>query len=321
MDDRATVDDLQACYRLLLGRKPDPDGFGVHQASLPDVTVAELVETFMSSKEFRLQPAYTTIVNQSEVAELVRLEVDGRVMYVHPDDPMSWPMLSGDGWEPDVTPVFARVLRRGMTVLDIGANMGHFALLAAQAVGADGTVHAFEPGADAASILQLSAMANGFGHLVVHNVALADRTGALIHELLTGSNARVISVDLSKPIRLGGRRSLVRTIRLDDAGLDRVDVLKIDVEGAEGLVMAGGAATVRRYRPVIISEFMPTELERTSGIGATDYLELVIGLGYGDVAVIRPDGWTESFGQNVSAVVDAWRATGREHVDLVFTPE
>ena len=71
------------------------------------------------------------------------------------------------------------VLRRGDTAIDIGANLGLVAVIMASVVGSSGTVHAFEPQPDLASLIMRSAVLNGFDHLHVHRMALGNQDDCL----------------------------------------------------------------------------------------------------------------------------------------------
>jgi FkbM family methyltransferase len=317
-DTRPTERDIAACFRLLLGRDPGPEGWSHFRSALDGLTLGQLVETIMCSEEFRAGHLYNAILAQRAETPLEVVELDGYTMRVDPGDPMSGPVLTGIGWEPDVTAVVESVLRPGMVVVDIGANMGHFSLLAAARVGSTGVVHAFEPGLANAALIQLSAVDNAFEHLVVHPVALDERAGVLMWERAFGSNARVHRLAAGAPVRVGGRSQLVQATRLDDIAIGpRVDLVKIDVEGAELLALRGAEALLRRNRPVIVSEFAPVGLGQVSGVSGEDYLGFLLELGYHNIAVIASDGSARSFGRDTSGVVEAWRAGGRDHIDLV----
>src|SRR5262249_36986176 len=80
-------------------------------------------------------------------------------------------------FEPETVRVFTALLSPGLTVLDVGANVGQSALLAAGRVGEAGTVHAFEPTPDVAAGLRRNVELNGFGNTVVNQLAVSDTAG------------------------------------------------------------------------------------------------------------------------------------------------
>lgn len=153
-------------------------------------------------------------------------------------EPM-WQKLLGY-YELAKTTHFRRVLKPGMTVVDAGGNHGYFTLLAASLVGPAGRVLSFEPSPENCHWIRRGVAANGFENVHAFEVALADRSGALPLQLCADSGGHSIA---GAPMWATGEAIEVATERLDcllqKAGVDRVDLLKIDVEGAEMSVLAG----------------------------------------------------------------------------------
>ena len=319
-DPWPTEADLYHCFRLLLGRNPDESGWRAYGGALPTTPLTSLVEMFVCSEEFRSQPAYQALVGHDHQVELELVELDRRKMWVDPTDLLVAPLLGGAGWEPDVSAAMERILEPGWTVIDIGANVGYFTLLAASRVGPTGHVIAFEPGQANCGLIQLSAITNEFDNVRVHSIALSDVAGAMIYERFVGTNARVHPVDKGQPPSVGGPRQLVPSMRLDDIQLEAgVDLIKIDIEGGEMRALEGGLRLLRESRPLIVTEFSPPALREVSGVSGEDYLELFAGVGYDDLAVIQSDGSTISYGLDTSAVVAEWKASARDHLDLLVT--
>jgi FkbM family methyltransferase len=147
---------------------------------------------------------------------------------------------------------FARVLRPGQVVFDIGANVGFYTLLAARLVGPAGRVWAFEPAARNVAYLKRHLELNNCRHATVLEVAVADRTGTATFQASPSfSEGRLVADASPTP----GQYE-VATVTLD-ALLARDEVslpnlLKIDVEGAELSVLHGAADVIRRGRPTIL---------------------------------------------------------------------
>src|SRR5690606_15185214 len=98
-----------------------------------------------------------------------------------------------DNYEPHVTAEVRRLLQPGMTFVDVGANIGYFALLAASLVGAQGKVIAFEPNLENCELLRRSIAANGFDDFVhVHPYAVAEKAQFFTLDVGTSSNGRII---------------------------------------------------------------------------------------------------------------------------------
>ena len=189
--------------------------------------------------------------------------------------------LSGP-WEPFETEVFCSRLRPGMRVYDIGANIGHYTLIAAPRVGPLGHVHAFEPEPDLHRELLANIAANGLGNVTPHRAACGEREGfseMFAHPLNRGAHSfsrRNVTAG-ADPIR-------VKTATLDALtnriGLDPpVHLIKMDTQGAEGAILRGGMNTLRRFKPVLVMEFWPHGL-KNCGDSAEAVLSLLSGLGY-----------------------------------------
>lgn len=136
-----------------------------------------------------------------------------------------------DTWHPHVTRIFEEHVRPGMTVLDVGANIGWFTMLAAALTGREGRVIAVEPSSENCRLLLASAEANGFRNIELWPFALDRERGWAQFIQHLGSNGGLIP---RYPGELAARAApIVPTFRLDDLiGEDeRVELVKIDVEG------------------------------------------------------------------------------------------
>lgn len=184
-------------------------------------------------------------------------------------------------------------LTRGGTFLDIGANFGWFALRAAQVYKqlGDGKVHAFEPQAEVAECLASAVRTNEFGAIVtLHQMALGDQQ-TKVWMRPPGNNSGGSHVMFK---RAAGAAVEMRQLDSLDLGIGRLDIIKLDIEGAEPMFMAGARAFLSRYRPTIYSELHPTKLQTTAGITREAYLDLVESLGY-TTMLIEPKGQLASF--------------------------
>jgi FkbM family methyltransferase len=140
--------------------------------------------------------------------------------------------------------------------LDIGANFGYYSISLARQTGAK--VVAFEPQAEVAQQLSKHVEINGLAARVhVQTVALSDVAGSVSMTCYEGNTGKTAISD--EP---GG----VEVVRLDDwvkfNPLDRLDAIKMDVEGVEARVLRGGMETLRRFRPKLLLEVNPFALSR-----------------------------------------------------------
>ena len=150
-----------------------------------------------------------------------------------------------------------RILQPGMTVLDVGANEGVYTVFAAKRLGSDGTVWAFEPSQREVSRLRCNLDLNNL-NARIFPLALADQSGqAQMNVAGYGHEGLNTLGEFVHQIEVGGKE-VVQMNRLDDVltenALSRLDVIKIDVEGAELRVLQGATATLSRYRPLVLFE-------------------------------------------------------------------
>lgn len=157
----------------------------------------------------------------------------------------------------------ARLLKPADRVADVGGNIGYFTAFFSAMVGSTGRVDVFEP--VPANLRYLRRNVAALGNVEVLESALSDEVGqaAFFVENLTGQNCSLINgyAPLERNSRHAGiqpriEEMVVRTDTLDNryAGADRLDFVKIDVEGGELHVLRGGVGVLRRLRPVLLLE-------------------------------------------------------------------
>ncbi|WP_374634781.1 FkbM family methyltransferase [Ferrovibrio sp.] len=155
-------------------------------------------------------------------------------------------------------------LRPGMTVVDIGANIGVFALTAARLAA---SVHAYEPTGASRAHLQAGITANGFGNIHLHDKALSDQIGD--GWLRFGASSELNALGKAED----GVGEAVPLGTLDDEAQRQdwgdVDFLKIDAEGAEAAIIMGGSDFISRQSPLILMEM---KAGRSINTGLADLL-------------------------------------------------
>lgn len=195
-------------------------------------------------------------------------------------------LLTLGRWEPPYTALFARLVRPGDTVFDLGANHGVYALMAARLVGAKGRVHAFEPNPRLAQLVDMSLRINGFSERArVHRIAASDRSGvARLFFTDSYSGGGSLSGTAEQSDATGASKHAVdcRLVPLDTLFPDpqmRLDVIKMDVEGHEGPALRGMRELLARSPDVrIMMEFGP-QMMQGSGMAAPEVVALLEGLG------------------------------------------
>jgi FkbM family methyltransferase len=155
------------------------------------------------------------------------------------------PHLCLDGfWEAWITQAVTRVLRPGWRCIDVGANHGYYSLLFADAVGAEGRVLSCEPNPEVADLLEKTLAVNGFsGRTSIVREAIADSDGARQSLIVPPERSMNAHVRPSAPEGIP-----LRSLTLDTLcqSLDRVDLVKIDAEGAEESIWRGMGETIAR---------------------------------------------------------------------------
>ena len=145
-------------------------------------------------------------------------------------------------------------LPEGGCFLDCGANIGIYTLRAAEIVGPKGHVLSFEPAAESFTRLQAHVMQNKLSQVTCFQQALSDRAGsATLYHGGGGPNAYSLLNSAG-----ANTQEIVSTTTIDaiaeQRDLDRVDVIKLDVEGAEPAALEGARTTISRFRPIVIFE-------------------------------------------------------------------
>lgn len=198
--------------------------------------------------------------------------VFGHTMFLDPNDDLS---LSINGeFEPMETSIVKKMVKKGDYVIDIGANIGYYTLIMAKLVGETGKVFAFEPDPNNFELLKKNVEYNGYKNVVLFNQAVSNENGTLkLYYTQNGSISRTFDAG-------DGRRSMdIQAVRLDDVIKEKVDFIKIDIEGFEIMAMKGAYNILNTYHPTVISEFTPRDIAKL-GFKAKDYLRMYELLGY-----------------------------------------
>ena len=190
---------------------------------------------------------------------------------------MSEPIIGGY-YEPHLVPFVIDFLKPGMTFVDVGANVGFYSIIAAKAVGPEGRVLSFEPNSENCRLVMLSARRNRVENISLFPFALGNRPGHALFHTHLGSNGGLVWDEADA--LLDPTAVVVPIARLDDLVSGAVDLIKIDVEGAEALVVEGATELIRTHRPTVVSEFSLEMLRRVSSVEGLDYLRFWADEGY-----------------------------------------
>lgn len=190
---------------------------------------------------------------------LRHVDVKGFEMLVFANEDVGRQIWLFGSYEPDETHYFNDTIKPGDICFDVGGNIGFFSLVMAQAA-TNSPVHVFEPIALNASIVKANAELNAISNIVVNNVAVGAEEGEANFS---------VSVDSAySSMRATGRIAEAQSITVPLITLDdyiernkipRVDIMKVDVEGAEDMVLVGGSKLLsdvaRRPRMILLELF------------------------------------------------------------------
>lgn len=190
-----------------------------------------------------------------EASRTVRLRT-GEWCCVDPFDDIGGEIAENGCYEPETVEVFLHLVGPGMTIVDAGANVGQYTLISSTLVGDSGRIFAFEPEPRNYARLLRNVRLNAKRNVTVEKLALSDAAGELTFHLACARNSGAHS--LAPTIHSDGATTTVRVTTLDEyaaaKNIDRVDLLKADVEGAELLLLRGAAKVLERDRPTLVLE-------------------------------------------------------------------
>ncbi len=189
--------------------------------------------------------------------------VYGYDICLNPNDHEVSPSIGATGWyEPHITELFRKLVKRGMTVVDIGANIGWYTLMAAKLVGPTGIIMAYEPEPVNFAILDRSIALNGFSNVKLMRKCVSDADGECILYLSEENPGGHSTIQ-----KVGVQAIKVESVTLDSAlcDIDQIDVMKIDIEGGESSALTGATKTLEKTNHLII-EWNRSSWERSESL-------------------------------------------------------
>jgi FkbM family methyltransferase len=178
-------------------------------------------------------------------------------MYVDTRDTMITPQLLSTGiWEPALTRLLAQTIKGGMTVVDIGAGVGYYTLLAAAIAGPQGRVVAFEPDPRNADILERNVELNRIQErLTLHRCGVSNERKK-VGSLRDTCSQQGRALFVADAAHTAAAQASLEMVTLDDAIETPVDFMKIDAAGTEALIFDGMKKLVARSpRLMVLMEF------------------------------------------------------------------
>lgn len=197
---------------------------------------------------------------------IILINVHNYKMYIDlADQVVSTKLLEYGFWEEGMTRFVKNFVRPGMVIVDCGAHIGYYSLLFSRLVGGGGKVFAFEPDTYNFMMLRKNIAVNIATNIMVENKAVSDENGRVELFVVDENNLAAHSIIKSEG-RLGSVN--VESVRLDDylaTTHATIDLIKMDIEGAEYLALAGMPNTLRDDNLSIIMEFYPDGIKKNGG--------------------------------------------------------
>lgn len=189
-------------------------------------------------------------------------------------------------------------LRPGEVFVDIGANIGAYTLIAAKLVTQSGKVFAFEPAKYVYDQLQNNILLNAFENIQVEKLALFNKNTVLSLKISSSANLGMSSIHNHDEET--GEIEMVPAITGDDFFMQinttKIDLIKLDIEGAELFALQGLRQTIQKFRPLIVTELSAAILQR-SKINKTDIIDFMKQLHY-EIRGINVEGAIVSIDEN-----------------------
>jgi FkbM family methyltransferase len=298
---------------LLLGRNPNSEEWPGHSSRAGE-NLENVVSSYVTSQEFAARGLLKK--TYQEKVELVHFpsfsvfaSIDDLAVGNH--------VVIGRSYDPEIATALNRRVKPGMAVVDIGANIGYLTMLLGSLVAPAGLVVAIEPNPENIKLLEASRRVNRFDHVLVIQAAAGRQAGLLaLNVSYSNGTTTELPTDLdaifaSRPVPCFALDDILPKDR-------RIDLVKIDAEGAELNALIGLSQTVDRHRPMIVSEFSPGILPGISHCSGPEYLRFLITKGY-RIGVIEKDGTETGFGDDVDGVMGAYSRSGIDHIDIIAT--
>lgn len=182
-------------------------------------------------------------------------------------------------FEPSSTKIVRRIVKQGDFVLDIGANIGYYTILFSKIVGASGKVIAFEPTKHFGDVLKKNIEANQVENVEVFDIGLSNRNQDLVIDI--GPSSATLHSPTGFDTVIDHEKISLTTLDIfvQQRAPEKIDFIKIDIDGHEPLFFEGAWDVLERYSPIVIFEVSHLHYLE-AGISAWDFYELVCNKGY-----------------------------------------
>ena len=260
-------EEISKLYRIILLREPDRNGLKhwKHQIFSENETLESLKEKLVNSEEAII---VNNFINGYTVThDKIKLYLNNK------DNFLSRDIAFHKVWEPEITKLVKEIIKKDQIVIDVGANIGYFSTLFSKLVGTTRKVYAFEPAPINFEILQRNILVNNLKNVLIHQTAASNVSDIQDLYLSTWNFGDNRLFEKPRDERdLEREKIQVDTIRLDEIIQDKINLIKIDVQGFEWQVIDGAKKLIDNNNDIkIIFEFTP-QLLKLNGVKPEDLL-------------------------------------------------
>lgn len=199
-----------------------------------------------------------------EILKPKTARVFGFNIFINPNDKsVCREIWMNSAYEPFETGLIKNLVKEGMTVVDAGGNIGYYTLIMSKLVGKNGKVYVFEPDPVNFEYLKKNVETNSLDNVIIVKKGLADKNGRKKMSRFKENAGGSTIVDYQD-----SNYFEIECVRLDDFADDKIDFIKMDIEGAEPLAMAGMTK--------VIDSNPDLQLITENGSNSEKYLKLLL---------------------------------------------
>lgn len=203
---------------------------------------------------------------------------DGINLWLGGNSSIDQGIIASGRWENETTQLFTQLINQNDTVIDIGANIGYYSTLFSKLVGPKGKVIAFEPTNYYYKLLNENISVNVLNNIEVVKKGLSNISQEL--EIYIDESSATLHQPFDFYIKEKEKISLTTLDNyIVSLNLDKIDLIKIDVDGHDQFVLDGAMKTIRRYKPLIIIEISHIHYLE-AGVTAWDFYEKLKAWGF-----------------------------------------
>lgn len=289
-----TKEDVVKAYFFMLGRAPE-SSLNIDNVVANFATTEALRDAIMFSPE-SVQRNYIPVAQSIGNIWFKHPTYFGRQIYLcMSDTAISRTIMQFGSWEPEVGKILLREMTPNSIVLDVGANLGWFSLMLGDYIqknSGSGRIYSFEANPNIIPYLTASVMDSGLMRQIsIKPYAVSEKPTRFQMTNSTFGNIGGLQVGEVATSDPNQDRNVVPALPLDDLLIDlnRCDLIKMDIEGAEMMAVNGYVEGLRQFKPKILMEINPKALEHVSNVTVDDLFSKMTGLGYSCFDVIGKD--------------------------------